>query len=77
MVNIVGWILSLFSLGLMLFGYWPNLQTDETKHLNRVENILYQSTSKVIWSFGLSFIIFSCVMNKGGLLECFDKLFSN
>ncbi len=62
-------------MGLMLFGYWPNFQTDVTKHLNRVENILYQSTSRIIWSLGLSFIVFSCVMNKGGLLECLELLF--
>lgn len=69
MLNIIGWLVSLFSLALMLFGYWPNFETNPAKHLNRVENILYQSTSRIIWAAALAFIIFSCVMKKGGLLQ--------
>lgn len=69
MLNIIGWLVSLFSLALMLFGYWPNFETNPAKHLNRVENILYQSTSRIIWAAALAFIIFSCVMKKGGFIN--------
>ena len=47
----------------MLFGIYP----DYNGHpLSRVENILYEATSKSIWAVALGFIIFSCAMDKGG-----------
>jgi hypothetical protein len=53
-------------MGIVLFGLWPNSSVIPGNHLSKTENILYQATSKIIWSLGLSFIIFSCCMNKGG-----------
>lgn len=69
MYNIVGWYLALFSMGLMLFGLWPNFQANPANHLNKTENILYQATSRIIWAIGLGFVIFSCCMNKGGFIN--------
>ena len=50
----------------MLFGIYPNFNGNP---LTRVENILYQSTSRILWAFALGFIIFSCSMKKGGFVN--------
>lgn len=68
-LNFIGWIISLFFLGLMLFGIFPNFNEDPSKHLSRTENILYQASCRSIWALALAFIIFSCCMNKGGLFN--------
>jgi peptidoglycan/LPS O-acetylase OafA/YrhL len=53
---------SIVTLGVMLFGIYPNFTSSP---LNRVSNILYQSTSRIIWAMALGFIIYSCVINGG------------
>lgn len=69
-LNIIGWYLCLFSLSLMLWGYWPNVASQNpNNHLNKAENILYQISCRIIWAIGLGWIIFSCVMKKGGFMN--------
>lgn len=64
------WYVSIFSMGLMLFGVWPNFDFyNPANFLTKTQNILYQSTSRIIWCMGLGFIIFSCVNNKGGFVN--------
>ncbi len=67
----IGWYISIFSMGLILFGTYPNLSTNPGNFLNKTENILYQASSRVIWSMGLGFIIFSCANGKGGFVNDF------
>lgn len=67
-VNLVGWFISLFTLGLMLFGLYPDYHTPENP-LNLTEHILYQATSRTIWGVALAFIVFSCAMDKGGMIN--------
>lgn len=68
-LNFIGWFLALFTLGLMCFGTYPNFNANPSKHLNRVENILYQASSRILWSIALAWVVFACVMKKGGFLN--------
>jgi peptidoglycan/LPS O-acetylase OafA/YrhL len=70
-MNIIFWLVALFLIGLMVFGPYDNLNGGPT--LSRVSNILYQSSSRVIWAIGLGYIIYACVTSNGGL---FNTLFS-
>ena len=70
-MNLFLWLLSLFSLGLMVFGIYENMNGAPT--LSRASNILYQSTSKIIWALALGYIIYACVTSNGGI---FEKIFS-
>lgn len=54
----------------MLFGIYPEYKGHP---LNRVEHILYDSSSKVIWAISLSYLIFSCTMNTRGKSIFFMK----
>ena len=59
---------SVIALGVMLFGIYPNVSGNP---LSRVANILYQATSKIIWSVALAYIIFSCLKRDGKLRKYF------
>ncbi|CAF0932692.1 unnamed protein product [Brachionus calyciflorus] len=64
--NILLWLVSLATLGLMLFGIYPNLNGDP---LSLTANILYQASSRIIWAVGLSYVIFACVTSHGGFIN--------
>lgn len=66
--NMIGWILSLFTLGLMLFGLYSD-NNPNYEDLNKVEHILYQASSRTLWAIGLAFIVFSCTLGKGGIVN--------
>ena len=55
---------ALITLGVMLFGIYPNFNGNP---LNKVENILYQSTSRIIWAIALAYVIMSCIKHNGKL----------
>ena len=55
----------------MVFGIYDNVNGGP--QLSRVSNILYQSTSKIIWALALGYIIYACVTANGGI---FEKIFS-
>ena len=55
----------------MLFGVYDNYNGGP--QLSRISNILYQSTSKIIWALALGYIIYACVTSNGGI---FEKIFS-
>jgi peptidoglycan/LPS O-acetylase OafA/YrhL len=67
--NLIGWFLSLFFMALVLFGVYPNFHENP---LNHETQILYEAFSKLVWSLGLSFIIFSCHFNGGFANKCFS-----
>lgn len=62
--DLVFTFISLITLGIMLFGIYPNVSGHP---LSLVANILYQATSKIIWAVALSYIIISCLKNGGNL----------
>ncbi len=70
-LNVFLWLVSLISLGLMLFGVHDNFNGGPP--LSRVSNILYQSTSRIIWALALGYIIYACITSNGGV---FGKIFS-
>ncbi len=65
LANLFGWILSLFMMGLLIFGVYPDYN-GKGHPLSLTEHILYQATSRTIWGLAVAFIIFSCTTNKGG-----------
>lgn len=68
-VNLMGWFISLFFIGLMVFGTYDNQNPNPVVHLNRAENILFQSTCRPIWAMALGFMIFSCTLGQGGIMN--------
>lgn len=58
MINVA----SVTIMALMVFGLYPNFTDNK---LDRVANILYQSSSRIIWALCVSSIIYSCMMNGG------------
>ena len=70
-INLVGWTISLITFGTMVFGLWPDskAQFGDGQPLNRTEHILYQATSRTLWALALAFIVFTCTMKKGGLIN--------
>ncbi|RNA06150.1 nose resistant to fluoxetine 6-like [Brachionus plicatilis] len=65
-LNISLWIFSLFLLCLMVFGNYPNFSGNAMK---KWINITYESTAKIIWSIGLSYVIFANVTGNGGVIN--------
>ena len=49
------------------YGIYPDYSGG--KQLSRISHILYQSTSRIIWSIGLSYIIYACATSNGGLIN--------
>jgi hypothetical protein len=37
--------------------------------LNRIANLLYQTTSRNIWSFALAYIIYACLNSQAGIIR--------
>jgi len=54
-------------MGLMIFGDYQNYSGGPT--LDRVSNILYQATSRIIWSIGLGGLIYGCLTSNGGIIN--------
>lgn len=65
------WLGTLITLALMVFGVYDNFNGGPP--LNKVINILYQATSRTVWSLGLGFIVYACLTGQGGI---FNKFFS-
>jgi peptidoglycan/LPS O-acetylase OafA/YrhL len=64
-VNLFLVISSLVTLGLILFGLYNDFNGSP---LSRETHIIYQATSRIIWSIGLAGIIYSC-LNSGGIIN--------
>jgi hypothetical protein len=62
-------ILSLFALGLILFGIYPEFAGNP---INRAARIIYEATSRIIWGAGLAYLMYSCVTHSGFI----DKILS-
>jgi hypothetical protein len=56
-------------LSVMIFGTHSNFSGGPG--LSRVSNILYQSTSRIIWAIGLGYVVYACVTSNGGLINKF------
>ena len=70
-MNIFLFLASVVTTFVMVFGIYPNL----TSHpLNLTTNILYQASSRNVWALALGFIIYSCVVNGGKLINLFNYL---
>lgn len=67
-INLLLWTVSLGSMCLMVFGLY--VKKGEAP-LSRVSLLLYQSTSRVIWSVGLGYIVYACSSKQGGLFNSF------
>ncbi len=63
------WLVSLATLGLMVYGdygtnsgYYP---------MTLVSRVLYDSLSRILWSLAMSFIIYACITSYGGVVNEF------
>ena len=59
------WVLALTLMGIMIFGTYRNYEDLGKEQLSKVENILFESTNKIIWGLCLAFIIYSCITRGG------------
>ena len=53
-------------LGLTLFGPYGDFDGYE---LTRAQRILYQASSRTLWSVGLAYLIYACLNSKGGFIN--------
>ncbi|CAF0840673.1 unnamed protein product [Brachionus calyciflorus] len=65
-INIFFWLLSLLLMSLAIFGDYSNYGGNG---LSKVVSLLYQSTSKILWSIGLAYIIYACLTGNGGFVN--------
>ena len=70
------WLIALIFMGLMIFGIYPNYKdfpdtfTNYTSlpegALTYEENVMFEASSKIIWSMCVAYMIYSC-LTYGGL----------
>lgn len=63
------WALSLATMTAVIFTSYPLSQIDSTN--TPLEFGLYDALTRVGWAIALCYIIFACVKNSGGLVNCF------
>ena len=61
------WAVSIAMCVFVIYGLYPDVQGEHP--LSRTTHILYQSFSKLFWSISVSFMIYSCVSNSGGVIN--------
>lgn len=72
-VNIIGWIIATFLMVVSVIGcYTFQLENHD---YNRLEASLFLSCSRSAWTFGLVWIIWSCVNGYGGFINAFLSSF--
>lgn len=69
MFNIFALILSLVALTVVTIMNYPYIQLKPMS--TSLEYGLYQSLSRIVWSIALSYIIFACHHNHGGIVNWF------
>ena len=52
----------------LIFIVYPNTTEDP---YSRIINIIYQSTSRILWSIAVSYLILVCFTSSGGLINKF------
>ncbi len=62
-INLVLWCASITLLGILLYGLYGDFNGHP---LTREQHIWYQATFRILWSVGLSYIIFACLNSQGG-----------
>lgn len=72
-VDAVLWILSFSLLLSLIFWYYP-FQQMEKNTTTRFSNALYCACSRVLWSYGVAWIIFACQNGSGGIVRWFLQL---
>jgi peptidoglycan/LPS O-acetylase OafA/YrhL len=68
-LNTILWIVSLLTLSVIIFGEHSSFA--EYNSINRVSQVLYITSSKILWSLALSFVVYSCVNSYGGFINDF------
>ena len=63
LINLALWIASITLLGVLLYGLYGDFNGHP---LTVDQHILYQASFRVLWSVGLSYIIFACLNSQGG-----------
>ena len=67
--NLIGWISSLSIMGFLIFGIWKSgilFQGDPWPYESLV---FYEGSKRNLWALSLGFMIFSCVLGKGGFIN--------
>lgn len=64
LVVTLGWSLSIFAFLTVIFGIIP-FQT-EGNDIPVIYHALYKSLSRYVWALALSWVIFACVVGRGG-----------
>jgi hypothetical protein len=67
MLNILLWIISLLFTFTCLFMLYPDMEVYPDVYYSRITHIFYQSLSRIIWAFGLSYLIYACETSNGGI----------
>jgi hypothetical protein len=68
-LNMLIWVFSILLMGSVVFGLYPDVKASVLgTGLSRTTHIIYQTFSKIAWSIGLSFLIYSCITDNGGKL---------
>lgn len=65
--NLGMWIFSIFLTSITVFGLYPDALGENP--LSRETRIIYQSFSKIAWSFAIGYMVYSCIMSSGGLVN--------
>ncbi|CAF0871536.1 unnamed protein product [Brachionus calyciflorus] len=66
-LNLAMWSFSILLTGLVVFGLYPDALGENP--LSREARIMYQSFSKIAWSFAIGYMIYSCIMSSGGIVN--------
>ena len=71
-LNAILWMVALTTLGLMEFGTYPNYRDGYGRtELSYTANLLYESSSRIVWSLGLAYVVYACCTSRGGLIDRF------
>lgn len=66
-LNLIFWIIALSLMSIAVFGLYRDALGENP--LSKELRILYQSLSKIAWSISIGYVVYSCIMSSGGVVN--------